>query len=395
MAVFNQKKSNKWWYKFSWNGQLIRASTKQTNKRVAEQIEAARKTELAKGEVGIRDRKPVPTLAKFADDKFLPFVRATKAEKPRTITFYETTVANLKSFTKLAGLPLDRINSEVLGEFVAFRQAASMKVSTVNRELATVRRMFHLAQEWGDVTTWLPRVRLNPGENSRMRVLTLQEEVAYLKAAMELGDGYERDYERALKGIRAILRGQQPIRPDAYLLLHIATVLLECGLRPDECYRLEWGQIQDGAITIHEGKGKGSRRRVPCTPRVEAMLEMRRSEAKSEWVFPRATKSGHVESATIKKQHEAAIAASGVPGFVIYDFRHTRITRWAKVLPLPVVQRLAGHTDISTTMRYVHLSDDDVRAAMAREQEERTGHSFGHTEPEARLTTSEGPGSTI
>ena len=149
MAVFKQKKSNKWWYKFSWNGQLIRESTKQTNKRVAEQIEAAHKTSLAKGEVGIRDRKPVPTLAKFADDKFLPFVRATKAEKPRTITFYETTVANLKSFPKLAGLPLDRINSEVLGEFVAFRQAASMKVSTVNRELAPVRRMFHLAQEWG------------------------------------------------------------------------------------------------------------------------------------------------------------------------------------------------------------------------------------------------------
>src|SRR2546423_3997042 len=110
--------------------------------------------------------------------------------------------------------------------------------------------MVHPAQEWGDVTTWLPRVRLNPGENSRMRVLTLPEEAAYLKAAMELGDGYERDYERALKGIRAILRGQQPIKPDAYLLLHIATVLLECGLRPDECYRLEWGQIQDGATTI-------------------------------------------------------------------------------------------------------------------------------------------------
>lgn len=115
-----------------------------------------------------------------------------------------------------------------------------------------------------------------------------------------------------------------------------------------------------------------------------AMLEMRRSEAKSEWVFPRATKSGHVEGSTLKKQHEAAIAASEVAPFVIYDFRHTRITRWAKVLPLPVVQRLAGHTDISTTMRYVHLSDDDVRVAMAREQEEKNGHTFRQTEPEAQ-----------
>lgn len=73
-----------------------------------------------------------------------------------------------------------------------------------------------------------------------MRVLTFEEEAAYLKAATELGDKQERDYEQALKGIRATVRGEQPIKPDAYLLLHVATVLLECGLRPDECYRLEW-----------------------------------------------------------------------------------------------------------------------------------------------------------
>ena len=383
MAVYKQPKSKNWWYKFTWNGEAIRESTKQTNKRVAEQMEAAHRTALAKGEVGIRERKPVPTLAKFAEDKFLPFVRSTKAEKPRTITFYETTVGNLKSFGKLARLPLDRINSEVLGEFVAYRQTAGMKVSTVNRELATVRRIFHLAQEWGDVTTWLPRVRLNPGENSRLRVLGALEEDAYLKAATDLGRAQERDYEHALKGIRATLRGQQPIKPDAYLLLHIATVLLECGLRPDECYRLKWDQIQDAAITIHDGKGKGSKRRVPCAQRVIGMLEMRRAETTSEWVFPRDTASGHVEASTLKKQHAATIKASEVSPFVIYDFRHTRITRWAKVLPLPVVQRLAGHTDIGTTMRYVHLNDDDVRAAMAKEQEEKGGHTSRHTEQDA------------
>ena len=79
-----------------------------------------------------------------------------------------------------------------------------------------MRRIFHLAQEWGDVTTWLPRVRLNPGENSRLRVLTVQEEDAYLKAATDLaklGRAQERDYEHALKGIRATLRPEQPIKP--------------------------------------------------------------------------------------------------------------------------------------------------------------------------------------
>ena len=45
MAVY--KRGGVWWYKFNWNGRTIRASTKVTNKRTAEQIEAARKTELA------------------------------------------------------------------------------------------------------------------------------------------------------------------------------------------------------------------------------------------------------------------------------------------------------------------------------------------------------------
>jgi hypothetical protein len=79
MAVYKQRKSDKWWYKFRWNGELIRESTKQSNKRVAEQMEAAHKTSLAKGEVGIRERKPVPLLRDFAENDFLPYVRSTFA----------------------------------------------------------------------------------------------------------------------------------------------------------------------------------------------------------------------------------------------------------------------------------------------------------------------------
>jgi hypothetical protein len=41
MAVYKQPKSRYWWYKFTWNGEPIRRSTKQSNKRVAEQMEAA------------------------------------------------------------------------------------------------------------------------------------------------------------------------------------------------------------------------------------------------------------------------------------------------------------------------------------------------------------------
>src|SRR5690349_22671642 len=110
MSVY--KRGRIWWYKFTWNGEPIRESTKQSNKRTAEQMEAAHKASLAKGEVGIRDRDPAPTLKDFADRDFLPFVRSTSAGKPRTVTFYKTTVSNLKGFGKLANLRLDAITPE-------------------------------------------------------------------------------------------------------------------------------------------------------------------------------------------------------------------------------------------------------------------------------------------
>lgn len=110
-------------------------------------MEAAHKTSLAKGEVGIREKKPVPTLEKFLENDFLPFVRTTKAAKPNTVRFYENSGANLQTYSKLAGLALDQITAEHIAGFVAHRQGAKVQVSTINRDLATLRRAFHLAAE--------------------------------------------------------------------------------------------------------------------------------------------------------------------------------------------------------------------------------------------------------
>jgi integrase len=72
------------------------------------------------------------------------------------------------------------------------------------------------------------------------------------------------------------------------------------------------------------------------------------------------------------------LAENGVSPFVIYDLRHTCLTRWAKRMDTFTLMKLAGHGDFSTTMRYVHLKDDDVRAAMEKAEAAKRGHKTRH-----------------
>ncbi len=346
------KRGDVWWYKFAWRGELIRESTKQGNKRTAEQIESARKTQLAKGEVGIKERKAAPTLARAIEDSFLPFLAATKSEEPNTIAFYNVCAKNLLAWPKLASMPLDRITKDTVTGYIQLRQNAGAAVSTINRELATLRRMLRLATEWGDLSTAMPMIALLSGERGRERVVTLAEEVAYLAAA-------------------------EP------LMRTVATVMLDCGLRPDEVYRLSWkDNYRDGRLIVHTGKTRAARRSIPVTARVAALLEMRRTGDEG-WILPAPTKSGHIEQSTVKKAHTRALKASSVAPFVLYDLRHTCLTRWAQYLDPFTLKKLAGHESLSTTMKYVHLNerDSDLRLNEAREkiEVERGGHKIGHS----------------
>ena len=68
-------------------------------------------------------------------------------------------------------------------------------------------------------------------------------------------------------------------------------------------------QPRSTKLEIHFGKTENARRRIPMTLNVQAILEMRLSTpAGAVWVFPAATKSGHIEPSSLKKQHAKAVS---------------------------------------------------------------------------------------
>lgn len=335
-------------------------------------MESAHRTSLAKGEVGLRDRKTSPTLAQFIDSRFEPWAK-TRFEKasPKTwLDWYRVGLRAIKGYKPLADSRLEEITSETLAEFAAHRQAKGLQVSTINSSLRVVRRVLRLAVEWG-VSESSPKVKLLSGERHRERVVTPREEAKYLSAAPEL-------------------------------LASIAAVLCDTGLRPEECSRLQWEAItwtngRHGTLLVTHGKTASARRVLPMTPRVRRILETRWEAAGKPadgWVWVAPTHSGHVESSSLKKQHARAFktlqeeAAKNnekpIRPFVLYSLRHTFLTRLGESgCDAWTLARIAGHSNVSMSSRYVHPSEDAVLAAMAR----LGGHKIGHSDSETDSST--------
>src|SRR5262249_46871770 len=108
MSIF--KRGRIYWYKFMWNGELVRESTKQGSDRVARQMEAAHRTSLAKGEVGIREKKVIPTLKSFCVERVEPWAKATfEQAAPKTWLWYCFGINSIKNSLTLANLKLNEI----------------------------------------------------------------------------------------------------------------------------------------------------------------------------------------------------------------------------------------------------------------------------------------------
>jgi len=154
-----------------------------------------------------------------------------------------------------------------------------------------------------------------------------------------------------------------------------------------------WTNGRNGTVIITHGKTAAARRVLPMTPRVRAVLEARWENSGTPdegWIFTAPTKSGHIEKSTLKKQHKGVFKTlkeeaekddeKPVRPFVLYDLRHTFLTRLGESgCDVWTLARIAGHSNIKQSSRYVHPSDDAMLNAMERMDSHKSGgHKIGH-----------------
>jgi integrase len=116
---------------------------------------------------------------------------------------------------------------------------------------------------------------------------------------------------------------------------------------------------------------------LPMVPAVYAALRAKwEATGKPEegWLFPSSSREGHFNKDTAKDQHKRAIyhanakakrlGAKELKSFQPYVLRHTALTQLAEAgCDVFTLARIAGHSSITITLRYVHPQADSIERA--------------------------------
>jgi integrase len=169
---------------------------------------------------------------------------------------------------------------------------------------------------------------------------------------------------------------------DAYLaaapqpLRDAGMLMLDTALRSGEAVRLLWTDLhlkaainaRHGYLTVREGGSKKRGRTVQLTPRVAEMLLARRQVTKSVFVFPGTSPEAAILTSSLDQQHNRVREALKFPkDFVIHSLRHTMLTRLGEAgADAFTIQRIAGHSSVTVSQRYVHPSEESAGRALER-----------------------------
>ncbi len=152
-----------------------------------------------------------------------------------------------------------------------------------------------------------------------------------------------------------------PSHPRHRLLL---TTIYAAGLRVSEAIALRVSDIDADRMTIRIEQGKGAKDRyVPLAARLlQDLRAYWKSAPPGRWLFANRQGTRPIDITVAQKIYTMAKRRAGIQKQGgIHALRHAFATHLLEAgVDLHTVQRLLGHRQISTTMRYFHLSQGRV-----------------------------------
>ncbi len=137
-SLYQQKDSAVWWIKYHRNGRSFRESTRTTEKRQATRILAKRLAEISTNTfVGPAHERI--TVGELAEDLF----RDYRINGRETIDDVQTRWRlHIEPF--FGSRRVSEVTSDLVAKYVDYRQSEKARNATINREMAALKRMFHI-----------------------------------------------------------------------------------------------------------------------------------------------------------------------------------------------------------------------------------------------------------
>ncbi|WP_098412531.1 site-specific integrase [Thioclava sp. ES.031] len=209
-----------------------------------------------------------------------------------------------------------------------------------NRTLGVLSKMFNLAEVWGlrpdgsNPCRHVPKYR----EQKRERYLTGAE----------------------LQRLGSTLSTVEAEGSETPYIVAAFRLLLLTGCRLNEIQTLKWEYITPRGIELPDSKTGA--RRIPLPDVARDVLT----------ALPRVPGNPYVIVGKVEGRYATDFQhpwrrirdRAGLPDVRIHDLRHTYASNAVSSgMPIQMVGRLLGHTQLQTTMRYAHLADDPVNRA--------------------------------
>jgi integrase len=297
-----------------------------------------------------------PTLAELADRFMTDHVRPKR--KAGTAEFYRDILDRIvkpalgtAKTDKLTRLQVGKLHSSLFN--TPFQ---------ANRMLAVVGSMYAFAGRSGIVPdSTNPARGIDKFKESRRERFLTGEELERLGVAIR---------EAETTGVPWTVDGTNPnakhvpvgnrstkIAPSAAAALRL---LLFTGCRLREILHLRWEHvdIERGCLFLPDSKS-GRKTVILNAPALAVLNGLER-------VGPCVVPGDHPEAPRhdLKRPWDAVIKRAGLSGVRLHDLRHTYASFGAAGgLGLPIIGRLLGHAQASTTARYAHLDNDPLRRA--------------------------------
>src|SRR5215207_1016244 len=315
-------------------------------------------------------------------NRFLAAV-ATRGLSRATVRAYGFDLVVLYRWLERRRYSLASLTGDKLLQYVTAQRLAGMEPTTINRRLTTARVLYRFCTG-RDLDAKRGATPPATAYRSRRRDRQLGLHWVPRRHRVQLRVKAPRRIVEPLTGaeVRQFLRTLRRYRD-----LAIVYLMLLCGLRSAEVLALRLGDVlvEDGQLRI---RGKGNRERVLPLPQVvaRAIADYVRWERPTSGVAARlfvilqGPRRGRpmtlvgLRSLFRHRRRDRAVARANP-----HRFRHTFGADMARAgVRLPILQRMMGHADDTTTLRYIQLSMADIadeyqRAVAQLQRRYRTG----------------------